>query len=64
MVRGPSLGVVVAGDIYNPDYITKFLTNNSALRALAPYSGAFKTVADPNTHTVEVVITFFKGVAR
>ena len=52
------------GDVYNPEYIYKFLKNNSALRALTGYSGGFKAYADPNTHTVDVVMTFYAGTAR
>jgi outer membrane protein insertion porin family len=52
------------GDIYNPEYIVKFLKNNSALRALATYTATWKAYADPNTHTVDVALTFFKGTAR
>lgn len=49
------------GDAYNADYVSGFLQNNSALRALENYSAAFKSYADPNTHTVDVVITFIRA---
>ena len=46
------------GEIYNPEYVKTFLKQNTALRALEGYSAGFKAYADPNTHTVDVVITF------
>jgi outer membrane protein insertion porin family len=52
------------GDIYNPEYVSGFLKNNSGLRALEGYSAAFKAYADPNTHTVDLVLTFVRGSAR
>jgi outer membrane protein assembly factor BamA len=53
-----------SGELYNPEYATNFLKNNTALLALANYSASFKAYADPNTHTVDLVITFFRGGAR
>jgi outer membrane protein insertion porin family len=50
-----------AGDLYNPEYLAGFLKNNTALRALDGYSFTFKAYADPNTHTVDLVLTFFRG---
>jgi outer membrane protein insertion porin family len=50
-----------AGDLYNPEYLTGFLKNNTALQALAGYSFTYKAYADPNTHTVDLVLTFFRG---
>jgi outer membrane protein insertion porin family len=50
-----------AGDLYNPEYVTGFLKNNTALRALDGYSFTYKAYADPNTHTVDLVLTFFRG---
>lgn len=49
------------GDVYNPEYVATFLKMNTALRALAGYSAAFKAYADPNTHTVDLVINFARG---
>jgi outer membrane protein assembly factor BamA len=49
------------GDLYNPEYLTGFLKNNTALRALDGYSFTYKAYADPNTHTVDLVLTFFRG---
>ena len=51
------------GQLYNPEYLTTFLKNNTALHALDGYAAAFKAYADPNTHTVDVVITFVAGAA-
>lgn len=52
------------GEVYNPEYIKGFLKNNTALQALNGYSAAYKAAADPATHTVDVLITFYKGGAR
>jgi outer membrane protein insertion porin family len=52
-----------AGELYNPEYVSGFLKNNTALQALAGYSASFKAYADPNTHTVDVVLTFARGLA-
>jgi outer membrane protein assembly factor BamA len=49
------------GDLYNPVYVTRFLTGNTALRALAGYYGGFKAYAYPATHTVDVVISFYRN---
>jgi outer membrane protein insertion porin family len=50
-----------AGEIYNPEYVAQFLKNNTALRALEGYSASFKAYADPNNHTVDLVITFLRA---
>jgi outer membrane protein insertion porin family len=50
-----------AGELYNPEYVTGFLKNNTALKALLGYSATFKAYADPNTHTVDLVLTFIHG---
>jgi outer membrane protein insertion porin family len=52
------------GELYNPEYVSGFLKNNTALRALEGYSAGFKAYADPNTHTVDLVLTFVRGSAR
>lgn len=46
------------GDLYDPGYVRAFLTNNTALRGLAGYAGAFKAISDPQTHQVDLMITF------
>jgi outer membrane protein insertion porin family len=50
-----------AGELYNPEYLAGFLKSNTALQALAEYSFSYKAFADPNTHTVDLVLTFFRG---
>ena len=52
------------GALYNPEYLAKFLKNNTALQALNGYAAGFKAYANPNDHTVDVVITFVHGTAR
>ena len=49
------------GDIYNLDYVTKFLVNNEKLPALLPYGASFKSYADPNSHIVDLVINFYRA---
>lgn len=49
------------GELYNPVYVAGFIKNNTALKSLATYTGTFKAYADPNTHTVELVLSFFTG---
>jgi outer membrane protein assembly factor BamA len=50
-----------AGELYNPEYVATFLKRNTALQALAGYSANFKAYADPNNHTVELIMTFLKA---
>ncbi|MGA1982814.1 MAG: POTRA domain-containing protein [Acidobacteriaceae bacterium] len=50
-----------AGELYNPEYVSGFLKNNFALQALLGYSATYKAYADPNTHTVDLVLTFIHG---
>ena len=49
------------GDLYNAEYVTSFLKNNTALQALNGYSAGFKASADPQTHLVDLTITFVRG---
>jgi len=46
------------GELYNPEYVKNFLKNNTALQALAGYTASYKAYADPNTHTVDLVMNF------
>ena len=48
------------GELYNPEYVKGFLKNNSSLKSLAPYTATYKAYADPNTHTVDLVLTFVR----
>jgi outer membrane protein assembly factor BamA len=49
------------GDFYDTTYLTNFLHNNSALQTLSGYSATYDAIADPNTHLVDLTITFAKG---
>ena len=49
------------GDVYNPVYVQGFIKNNTALQSLAPYTGTFKAYAHPDSHTVDLVLTFVRG---
>ena len=47
------------GDIYNPAYVTEFIHNNTALKHLSTYAGGFQASADPQTHLVDLTLTFY-----
>ena len=49
------------GDFYDVTYINTFLRKNTALRTLEGYSGKYRAVADPDTHLVDLTVTFVKG---
>ena len=49
------------GDIFDEGYVASFLKNNSAISSFNGYSAGFKTIADPDAHTVDLVMTFVKG---
>ncbi|WP_433965692.1 POTRA domain-containing protein [Tunturiibacter gelidiferens] len=49
------------GDFYDTTYLTNFLHNNSALQSLAGYSATYNASSDPDTHLVDLTITFAKG---
>ncbi len=51
------------GDLYNPEYVTEFLQYKTA-RLLKAYSPNFKAYANPNNHTVDLVLTFVHDLAR
>jgi len=46
------------GDPYNPDYVKTFLVTMRAVQHQTTLPSAFKVAADPNTHLVDVTITF------
>jgi outer membrane protein insertion porin family len=47
------------GDVYNPAYVSEFIHNNTALRHLSTYAGSFQASADPQTHLVDLTLTFY-----
>jgi outer membrane protein insertion porin family len=47
-----------AGDIFDSEYITNFLTQNTALRSFEGYSASFKATRDSESHLVDVIVTF------
>jgi outer membrane protein assembly factor BamA len=49
------------GDFYDVTYVTEFLKQNSALQTLRGYSATYKAVSDPDTHLVDLALTFGKG---
>jgi outer membrane protein insertion porin family len=46
------------GDVYNESYVADFLHSNTALQRLNGYSAGFQASADPQTHLVDLTITF------
>jgi len=57
------------GDIYNPEYLQTFFKRNTALQAtttqaLAGYGFSYKAYADPATDTVDLVLTFVRGLVE
>lgn len=49
------------GDVFNEGYASSFLHNNSALQSFNGYEAKFKTIANPDDHTVELIMTFYKS---
>jgi outer membrane protein insertion porin family len=49
------------GDFYNVIYLTSFLKQNTALQTFTGYSATYRAVSDPDTHLVDLTITFIKG---
>ncbi|HEX3571521.1 MAG TPA: POTRA domain-containing protein [Acidobacteriaceae bacterium] len=48
------------GELYNPEYVRSFLKNNSSIKSLEPYVATYKAYADPNTHTVDLILAFVR----
>lgn len=46
------------GDLYSEPYVQHFLNANTALLKLNDYAGTYQASADPNTHLVDLSITF------
>ena len=53
-----------AGDIFNSEYITNFLLQNSALRSLNNCSAVYKAIRYPESHLVDVTVPFSCAAAR
>jgi outer membrane protein assembly factor BamA len=49
------------GDVFNSEYITNFLQQNTALRSFDGYSATFKAIRNPESHLVDVTVTFSRG---
>lgn len=49
------------GDFYDITYLNNFLLRNSAVQSLRGYSATYKAASDPNTHLVDLTLTFVKG---
>ena len=50
-----------SGDVFNSEYITNFLQQNTALRSFEGYSATFKAIRDPESRLVDVTVTFSRG---
>jgi outer membrane protein assembly factor BamA len=50
-----------AGDLYDTTYMTGFLTNKDTPPLLHGISATYRAVSDPDTHFVDLAITFVKG---
>jgi len=46
------------GDVYSDIYVSGFIQANTALQHLAKYAATFQASADPQTHLVDLTITF------
>jgi hypothetical protein len=46
------------GDVFNPEYVVAFLKQNTAVHELIGCNAAYKAVAYPATHTVDLFLTF------
>jgi len=44
------------GELYNPEYVKGFLKNNNSVKSLEPYIASYKAYADPDSHTVDLVL--------
>jgi outer membrane protein assembly factor BamA len=49
------------GDLYDSTYLTAFFKANIAQPYLAPYSLAYRTERDPDTHLVKLIFVFAKA---
>jgi len=49
------------GEFYDLSYTDQFLLARTLPRSLLGYSGKWKAVSDPNTHLVDLTLTFLKG---
>lgn len=49
------------GDVFNSEYITNFLQQNTALRSFDGYSATFKAIRDPESRLVDVTVIFSRG---
>ena len=57
-----SAWLMKSGDIYNPTYAATFVKKNKALPYLSRYIGTFQSSADPQTHLVDLTMTFLPNV--
>jgi outer membrane protein insertion porin family len=49
------------GAVFNEGYVKSFLKNNTALLSLSQMTASFKVIADPDAHTVELIMNFVGG---
>ena len=53
-----------AGELYDAEYVRAFIVNNSAMQSLSRYAGGFQAAADPQTHLVDLTVTFVPFAGR
>jgi outer membrane protein assembly factor BamA len=49
------------GSPYDEEYVASFIRKNTAIRSFQGYSATYKQAAYPDTHDVDLTITFVKG---
>ena len=52
---------MTSGEFYDLSYTDQFLLARTLPKSLLGYSGKWKAVSDPNTHLVDLTLTFVKG---
>ena len=52
---------MTTGEVYDLGYTDQFLFARSLPKSRLGYSGKWRAVSDPNTHLVNLTLTFVKG---
>jgi outer membrane protein assembly factor BamA len=53
--------MLAPGSLYDEEYVTSFLHKNTALRSFQGYSATYKQIAYPDSHEVDLIISFVRG---
>jgi hypothetical protein len=54
----PAPCLLQPSDLYSEPYIQHFINNNNLFLKLHSYAGSYQVSADPNTHLVDLIVTF------